>query len=37
MKFLLDQGLVETICDAHDLMTPKVKGKLSGEMSKAIA
>jgi hypothetical protein len=34
MKFLLDLGLVETLCDSHDQMVPDVKGRLSGEQSK---
>jgi WD40 repeat protein len=34
LKFVLDLGLLETLCDAHDQMVPDVKGKLSGEHSK---
>jgi WD40 repeat protein len=37
LKFLLDVGLVETICDAHDQMAPSVKGKLSGDASRSLA
>lgn len=31
MKFILDLGLLEVTCDPHDLMTPEIRGKLSGE------
>jgi hypothetical protein len=34
LKFLLEFSLIDIICDAHDQMTPKTLGKLSGETSK---
>ncbi len=34
MKFILDFGLLDTICDAHDQMAPQTTGKLSGEESR---
>jgi WD40 repeat protein len=36
LKFILDLGLLETICDPHDLMVPDVRGKLSGQLSKQL-
>jgi hypothetical protein len=37
LKFLLDFSLSEVISDTHDLMTPNIYGKISGEESKNIS